>query len=166
MIRYALACDQSHTFETWFQNSAAYDKQAKRGLVTCPQCGSAKVEKALMTPQLSGTKKRGRMSAPTHDEPLPAQVPATVPALETPAPVAMVSPQEREFRKKLKELREHLTKNADYVGQKFPEEARKMHYGEVEHRSIYGEASPQDAKELHEEGIEFHPLPVLPDERN
>ena len=166
MIRYALACDQGHTFETWFQNSAAYDKQAKRGLVTCPQCGSAKVEKALMTPQLSGTKKRARMSAPTHDEPTPAQVPATVPAPETPAPVAMVSPQEREFRKKLKELREHLTKNADYVGQKFPEEARKMHYGEVEHRSIYGEASPQDAKELHEEGIEFHPLPVLPDERN
>ena len=64
MIRYALACDQGHSFETWFQNSAAYDKQAKRGLVTCPQCGSAKVEKALMTPQLSGTKKRGRMSVP------------------------------------------------------------------------------------------------------
>ena len=81
-------------------------------------------------------------------------------------PVAMMSPQEREFRAKLKELREHLTKNADNVGQKFPEEARKMHYGEIEHRSIYGEASPEEAKELHEEGIEFHPLPVLPDERN
>ena len=81
-------------------------------------------------------------------------------------PVAMVSPQERELRKKLKELREHLVKNADYVGKKFPEEARKMHYGEIEHRSIFGEASPDQAKELHEEGIEFHPLPVLPDERN
>ena len=68
--------------------------------------------------------------------------------------------------KKLKELRDHLTANADNVGKKFPEEARKMHYGEIEHRSIYGEASPQDAKDLHEEGIEFHPLPVLPDERN
>ena len=78
----------------------------------------------------------------------------------------MMSPQEHELRKKLKEIREHLTKNADYVGQKFPEEARKMHYGEIEHRSIYGEASPDQAKELHEEGIEFHPLPVLPDERN
>src|SRR5439155_21833527 len=85
---------------------------------------------------------------------------------ETPTPVAMISPQEREFRKKLKELRDHLTANADNVGKKFPEQARKMHYGEIEHRSIYGEASPQDAKELHEEGIEFHPLPVLPDERN
>ena len=69
-------------------------------------------------------------------------------------------------RQKLKELRDHLVKNADYVGQKFPEEARKMHYGEIEHRSIYGEASPDQARELHEEGIEFHPLPVLPDERN
>ena len=75
-------------------------------------------------------------------------------------PVAMVSPQEREFRAKLKELRDHLTKNADNVGKKFPEEARKMHYGEIEHRSIYGEASPQEAKDLHDEGIEFHPLPV------
>ena len=83
-----------------------------------------------------------------------------------PAPVAMMSPEEREFRTKLKELREHLTKNAENVGGKFPEEARKMHYGEIEHRSIYGEASPEEAKDLHDEGIEFHPLPILPDERN
>ena len=162
MIRYALACDQGHAFESWFQNSAAYDKQVKRGLVTCPVCNSAKVEKTIMAPRLSGAKKRG-------DAPAPAPTPnasATAPSSDVPAPVAMVSPQEHEFRKKLKELREHLTKNADYVGQKFPEEARKMHYGETEHRSIYGEASPDQAKELHEEGIEFHPLPVLPDERN
>ena len=78
----------------------------------------------------------------------------------------MISPQERELRAKLKELRDHVTKNADYVGQKFPDEARKMHYGEIDHRSIYGEASPEEARKLHEEGIEFHPLPVLPDERN
>ena len=92
---------------------------------------------------------------------------AAVPArAEATTSVAIMSPQEREFRKKLTELRQHLTKNADYVGQKFPEEARKMHYGDIDHRSIYGEASPQDAKALHDEGIEFHPLPVLPDERN
>ena len=78
----------------------------------------------------------------------------------------MISPQEVEIRAKLKELRDHLVKNAENVGAKFPEEARKMHYGEIEHRSIYGEASPDQAKELNEEGIEFHPLPVLPDERN
>jgi len=162
VIQYALACDKGHTFESWFQNSAAYDKQAKRGLVTCPVCNSAKVEKTIMAPRLSGAKKRGGAPAPA-----PAAAPdAAVPAQDAPSPVAMISPQEHEFRKKLKELREHLTKNADYVGQKFPEEARKMHYGETEHRSIYGEASPDQAKELHEEGIEFHPLPVLPDERN
>ena len=162
MIRYTLACGKGHSFESWFQNSAAYDKQAKRGLVECPVCGDAKVEKALMAPTLSGTKKRGRPAAPmvSNEAAMPA------PAPEAPAPVAMVSPEEREFRAKLKELRDHLTKNADNVGRKFPEEARKMHYGETEHRSIYGEATPDQAKELHEEGIEFHPLPVLPDERN
>ena len=163
MIRYALACAKGHAFESWFPNSAAYDKQAERGLVSCPVCGETKVEKAIMSPKLSGTGKRGSAPAPV----APAEAPAPTPAAdEAKAPVAMISPQEREFRSKLKELREHLTKNADYVGQKFPEEARKMHYGEIDHRSIYGEASPQEAKKLHEEGIEFHPLPVLPDERN
>jgi len=162
MIRYALACAKGHAFESWFQNSAAFDKQVKRGLVTCPVCNSAKVEKSIMAPRVSGAKKRG-------DEPPapPPPAPATPsPAPDVPAPVAMVSPQERELRGKLKELREHLIKNADHVGKKFPEEARKMHYGEIEHRSIYGEASPEQAKELHEEGIEFHPLPVLPEDRN
>ena len=168
MIRYALACDNGHPFESWFQSSAAYDKQVKRGLVTCPTCGSAKVEKALMAPNLSGTKRRGKTLVPAPSSETPSPSPPAEPsaAAEAPAPVAMMSPQEHELRKKLKELREHLTKNADYVGQRFPEEARKMHYGEIEHRSIYGEASPQDAKDLHDEGIEFHPLPVLPDERN
>ena len=156
---------EGHTFDSWFQNSAVYDKQAKRGLVECPVCGDSKVEKALMAPTLSGTKKRGRPAMPA-SVPAPAAEAAPAAVSETPAPVAMVSPEEREFRTKLKELRDHLTKNADNVGRKFPEEARKMHYGEAEHRSIYGEASPQEAKDLHEEGIEFHPLPVLPEERN
>ncbi|MGZ3307112.1 MAG: DUF1178 family protein [Xanthobacteraceae bacterium] len=162
MIRYALTCDKGHAFESWFQNSAAFDSQVKHGLVTCPACDSNKIEKTIMAPRISGAKKRSDAPAPLPSTDPPG--PATTP--DVPAPVAMMSPQEREFRKKLKELREHLTKNADYVGQKFPEEARKMHYGEIEHRSIYGEASPDQAKELHEEGIEFHPLPVLPDERN
>ena len=160
MIRYALICQQGHQFESWFQDSAAYDKQAKRGLVSCPHCGSAKVEKAIMAPRLSATAKR-RSKAIEAPETAPEAAPAPAPA-----PVAMISPQEQEIRAKLKELRDHLTKNADNVGAKFPEEARKMHYGEIEHRSIYGVASPEEAKELSEEGIEFHPLPSLPDERN
>jgi hypothetical protein len=152
MIRYALICDKEHQFESWFADSAAYDKQAKRGLVTCPQCGSAKVEKAIMAPQLANTKKRKQAAI------------ASTPAEN--ARVAMLSPQEKELRQKLKDIRDHLTKNSEHVGQKFSDEARKMHYGETEHRSIYGEASPEQAKELAEEGIEFHSLPVLPDERN
>ena len=164
MIRYALACDKGHEFESWFQSSAAYDAQAKRGLVACPLCGSDKVEKALMAPRLTRTDKTARSAEPINVEPAGADAAPAAAAVK--APVAIMSDREREFRSKLKELRAHLTKNADYVGQKFPEEARKMHYGETEHRSIYGEASADDAKALHEEGIEFHPLPVLPDERN
>ena len=161
MIRYALACDKRHVFESWFQNSGAYDTQVKAALITCPVCNSAKVEKTLMAPGVVGAKKRAGAPPASPSSPRPAADTA-----DTATPVAMMSPQEQEFRKKLKELRDHLTKNADYVGQKFPEEARKMHYGDIEHRSIYGEATPDQAKELHEEGVEFHPLPVLPDERN
>ncbi len=161
MIHYALACDKGHTFESWFQNSAAYDKQAKRKLIECPMCGSAKVEKAIMAPRLARRDKS--TSIAVREEAAAAHADAATPDT---SPVAMISPQEHEFRKKLKELRDHLTANADNVGKKFPEEARKMHYGETEHRSIYGEASAEDAKELHDEGIAFHPLPVLPDERN
>ena len=156
MIRYALVCAKGHSFESWFQNSAAYDKQAKRHLVTCPVCGTPKVEKEIMSPRIASARRRAEPPAP----------PGNTPSEQTNQPVAMVSPQEQELRKKLKELREHLTKNADYVGPKFPEVARKMHYGEMDHRSIYGEASADEAKKLHEEGVEFHPLPVLPDDRN
>jgi len=174
MIRYALNCDNGHAFESWFANSAAYDKQAKRKLITCPVCGSAKVEKAIMAPRLgpslNSEASEPRPPSPTPTPPNPAPSPPLQPGPTPPippkTPVAMMSSAERELRHKLKELRDHITKNASYVGPRFPEEARKIHYGEAEHRSIYGEASPEEAKELHEEGIEFHPLPVLPDDKN
>lgn len=163
MIRYSLVCERKHEFEVWFKNSADYDKQSKRGLVSCPSCGSERVEKALMAPSLGpGTRKVRRPEIAVPEMPAPE--------VETPvqskAPVAMMSPQEHEFRSKLKELRDHLTRNAENVGGRFAEEARKMHYGEAEHRSIYGEASPKEAQELADEGIEFQPLPMLPDEHN
>jgi hypothetical protein len=170
MIRYTLNCAKGHDFESWFQNSVAFDKQKKRGLVTCPVCGSPKVEKAIMAPRLA------RADVPEAEPPqLPTPAPPAKPNVAAgpmppvapgKAPVAMMSPQERELRQKLRELRDQVTKHANYVGAQFPEEARKMHYGEIEHRSIYGEASPDDAKALHEEGIEFHPLPILPDDHN
>jgi hypothetical protein len=158
VIRYALNCDTGHAFESWFPSSTAYDQQAARGLITCPVCGSEKVEKAIMAPRLARNDKR-TATAQEAPEAAPAKP-------EDTAPVAMMSPAEVEFRKKLKELRDHITRNADYVGPKFSEEARRMHYGEADHRSIYGEASAEDAAALVEEGIEFHHLPRLPEERN
>jgi len=158
MIRYTLRCEREHTFESWFQDSAAYDSQAKRRLVSCPVCDSVKIEKAIMAPRIVGKKGRERA------EPAPAHARAA----DAPAPGAtpLMMAQERELRAKIKELRDHIVKNADNVGEKFPNEARKMHYGEIEHRPIYGEASPEEAKSLIDEGVEVSPLPVLPDDRN
>jgi hypothetical protein len=155
MIRYSLRCERDHSFESWFQDSAAYDLQVKRKLVSCPACGSDRIEKAIMAPRIVG--KKGREAAAA--APAPAE---TGTAASTPLLMA----QERELRVKLKELRDHIVKNADNVGERFPNEARKMHYGEIEHRPIYGEASPDEAKALIEEGVEVSPLPVLPDDRN
>ena len=156
MIRYSLRCERGHGFESWFQSSSTYDSQVKRKLVTCPACGSAKVEKAIMAPQIAS--KRGRDSA--------APAPAASTDVTAPASTPLMMAQERELRVKLKELRDHIVKNADNVGERFPNEARKMHYGDIEHRPIYGEASPDEARALIEEGVEVSPLPVLPDDRN
>jgi hypothetical protein len=158
MIRYSLRCERNHSFDSWFQSSSAYDSQVKRKLVTCPACGSAKIEKAIMAPQI--VSKKGRDIAAPAPEPAP---PAEVTA---PASTPLLMAQERELRAKLKELRDHIVKNADNVGERFPNEARKMHYGDIEHRPIYGEASPDEARALVEEGVEVSPLPVLPEDRN
>ena len=159
MIHYNLRCERGHAFESWFQSSAAYETQEKRKLVNCPVCGSAKVERAIMAPQI--VSKKGRERA----EPAPA-APATAEASTTPASTPLLMAQERELRAKLRELREHIVKNADNVGERFPNEARKMHYGDIEHRPIYGEASPEEARALIDEGVEVSPLPVLPDDSN
>lgn len=165
MIRYALRCEHDHTFESWFQDSAAYDQQVKRKLVTCPVCDSVDIEKAIMAPRIVSRKSRER-AEPMTAAAAPVPAPAAVPAPVAPEATPLVMAQERELRAKLKELRDHIVKNADNVGEKFPNEARKMHYGEIEHRPIYGEASPEEAKSLIEEGVEVSPLPVLPEDRN
>lgn len=159
MIRYTLRCERGHAFESWFQSSSAYDSQARRKLVSCPACGSVKVEKAIMAPQIARKSKATDVALP---QPAAVEVTTETPATAMPLMLA----QERELRAKLKELRDHITKNADNVGPKFPTEARKMHYGDIEHRPIYGEASPEEARALVEEGIEVSPLPVLPEDRN
>ncbi|MFC1460675.1 DUF1178 family protein [Microvirga arabica] len=148
MIKYALACEQAHEFESWFPSSEAFETQRKRGFVTCPFCDSAKVEKQIMAPSVARTGK-----AP--DAPAPE-----------PQPVAVLSERERELRAALRALREQVMKNAENVGKGFVEEARKMHFGETEERSIYGEADLAEAQALLEEGIDVLPLPVVPDDRN
>lgn len=155
MIRYALRCERGHEFESWFQSSSAYDGQRKRGLVACPSCDSTKVEKAIMAPRISGKRKSKN-----------AEAPVAAPAADNASAQLVMSPQERELVTKLRELRDHVVKNADNVGTKFPEEARKMHYGETEARAIYGEASHDEARALADEGVEVAPLPVLPGDRN
>jgi hypothetical protein len=156
MIRYSLRCERGHAFESWFQSSSAYEAQEKRKLVNCPVCGSPKVERAIMAPQI--VSKKGRESA--------APAPAAATEVTTPTSTPLLMAQERELRAKLRELRDHIVKNADNVGERFPNEARKMHYGDIEHRPIYGEASPDEARSLIEEGVEVSPLPVLPEDRN
>jgi hypothetical protein len=173
MIRYALQCERGHAFESWFQDSSSFDKQAKRGLVSCPACDSVKVEKSIMAPQIP---RKGRtteqrvgeektMRATARRKKAAAAEATTVPAT-TPSPEPLMMAQEAELRAKLKELRDHIKANADNVGEQFPEQARKMHYGEIEHRPIYGDASPDEAKALIDEGVEVLPMPVLPEDRN
>jgi hypothetical protein len=142
MIRFSLSCDNGHSFEGWFANSAAFEAQRGEGLAPCPICGSHSVDKALMTPALSTSRK-------------PDQVRVAAHVSEEPEAMAM-----------LRKLRQHLTENAEYVGPRFAEEARRIHYDEVERRGIYGEASSEDVRSLADEGIEFHPLPLLPEDHN
>lgn len=164
MISYALRCDGGHSFDSWFQNSAAFDKQVKRGLVTCPICDSAKVEKAIMAPRLGRKSNANANSAP---EPVTASVAEAPAPVAAPAPpMALMSKGEIELRARIKELHDHVLKVADNVGKRFPDEARKIHYGEEKARPIVGEASLQEAKALIEEGIDVAPLPSLPDDRN
>ena len=155
MIRFSLACDQGHAFESWFPSGASFDAQCKRGLVSCPICGSTGVGKGLMAPAIGTPAGRRERPVDASDSPAaPAQ------------PVAILSEREQALRAMMRAVREHVTKTADYVGPGFAAEARRMHFGEVPHRSIYGEADPGEAKALVEEGIEVHPLPRMPEDRN
>jgi Uncharacterized protein conserved in bacteria len=130
MIVYTLTCENSHRFEGWFASSSAYEEQETGGKLLCPMCASKKISKAPMAPAVSGTKK-----------------------------TALKADELKKMRQFVSGMRKYVKENADYVGKDFPEEARKIHYGESEHREIYGEASLEEAKELVEEGIEIATLP-------
>jgi hypothetical protein len=158
MIRYRLNCTKGHKFEGWFASSTAFDRQAKQGHVTCPRCGTSKVAKALMTPSIAkgGKAKRNAKSA---DQPRKDDAPAPKPDTKR---VAAHS----ELAATMRKLRAEIEAKSEYVGTRFSEEARKIHYEETPARGIHGEATADEAKSLSDEGIEFFPLPVLPEDHN
>jgi hypothetical protein len=141
VIRFSLSCNHDHEFEGWFRSGDDFETQKKRGLIDCPECGSNKVEKSLMAPAVATSRKRDKVALAMNAE-------------------------QRKLMAEMKVLTEKMRESADYVGGKFAEEARKIHFGETEARGIYGEASPDEAKSLAEDGVPFMPIPVFPDERN
>ncbi len=135
MIVFDLKCAKEHVFEVWFRDTKTFERQARKGEVVCPVCGDTSVEKALMAPNISSSRKKEAAAETIR------------------AATAM---------RALAEIKDHVEKKFDYVGPDFAEEARKIHHGETEKRDIYGEASEQDARELTDEGIEFGRVPWLP----
>jgi hypothetical protein len=154
MILYRLKCKKGHEFEAWFASSAAYDKQAKRGQLSCPKCGTAQVAKAPMAPRVA---KRGKAK--------PVEKPTETPQ-EAAKPETQRVAAHGELAAAMRKLRAEIEAKSEYVGPRFSEEARKIHYEEVPARGIHGEATAEEAKALSEEGIEFFPLPILPEDRN
>ena len=134
MIKYNLICRHDHDFEAWFSSSSDYDAQRKKRLVQCPHCGSAKVEKAIMAPNVSTSRKKEAIVSKRKKA------------------MAMMNKAAQTIRKEIEE-------KCDYVGERFADEARAIHYGEKEERPIYGQASPKEAAELQEEGVGIAPLP-------
>ena len=177
MIKYSLRCEHDHVFEGWFRNSDDCEMQTRDGHVECPYCASTKISKSLMAPRVTGTRTQDSLSCPTEGQdatgaaPSPSlPQPAAANAVAPQAGTAVAAPQEgvdpQQIQKMLRAFREHVVKNADYVGDKFAEEARKMHFKETEERGIYGEASADEVKSLAEDGIDCLPMPVLPEDQN
>jgi hypothetical protein len=141
VIHYSLVCDKSHKFDGWFANAAAYDAQKHRGLVTCPICLTTSVDKAVMAPSVARTDTEKVSLSIGH-------------------------PQHAQLREAMMALRNKVTSEADYVGDKFAEEARKIHFKEVDPRGIYGEATKEEVAALIEDGVDFMPLPSVKEEHN
>ncbi len=179
MISYKLLCDQGHAFDGWFRNSDDFDMQLARNLLACPVCGSPHVQKGLMAPSVSTARKREQIAAggapmepvaepPAPQPAAPGPAPQAVPAAPVPVQGALLpnEAQRAELVQAIRELKSKLIASSEDVGKNFADEARKIHYGETEERPIRGEATPDDAQDLLEEGIAVLPLPVLPEDRN
>lgn len=141
MIQYALVCENDHQFEGWFRNAEAFEAQSASGTLECPICASSDVHKALMAPAVSkGANEKVSLSAG--------------------------HPEQQQIRESIRRLRNKLVSDAEYVGDRFADEARKIHLQESEARGIYGEATREEVGSLVDDGIDFMPLPNLPEERN
>ena len=173
MIHYNVRCSHAHEFDGWFKDSAAFDRLSRRGLVECPICGDTKVERALMAPAVA-TREALPMPIPTPTPP-PSQAPRLAPGQpqgapqgqppqgQPSAPMAMTGGAiPDQMRAILQRMRAEVEKHCDYVGPQFAEEARKIHRGESDKRGIYGEASPEQAEALADEGIEVSQIPWVP----
>ena len=191
MILFALRCSADHQFEAWFRNGAAYDEQAAAHQIACPICGDTVVGKAPMAPRIAkgvaraadrareqaeavaaNAQPSAAPAAPANAVPaaLPAPIPAPVPLPNAADVVAALPPSLNdaqreavaEVMRQLTEVRRSVEKNCDYVGDRFAEEARRIHYGESDPRGIYGEASDEEVAELNDEGVTFHRIPWIP----
>lgn len=184
MILFALKCTADHRFEAWFRNGAAYDDQAAAHQIACPVCGDTGVAKAPMAPRIAkGVAKAvdraqdiaantaaANTAAPESAPParpappLPVPLPAAADVVASLPPSLNEAQREAvaEVMRQLAEVRRTVEKNCDYVGDRFAEEARRIHYGETDPRGIYGEASPDEVEELNEEGVTFHRIPWIP----
>jgi hypothetical protein len=144
MIKYALGCAEGHAFESWFPDSAAYEKQRKRGFVACPECGSTEVDKAIMAPAVVGGERSAAESSP---------------------PI-VVDDRRRQAREFMVRMRREIEANTDDVGSRFPQVARAIHLGDEPERAIRGRASLEEARSLVEDGVNVLPVPMLEDELN
>ena len=160
MILYRLRCSKGHEFDSWFKDSKSYERQEKKSLIGCAVCGDAKVARALMAPRLGTKGNKKKTGVPAVVEAPPASSPVQQQAEQKMAALAKHVP--RELREALLKVRAEVEKNCEHVGDKFAEEARKIHYGESDKRSIYGETTDEEAEALAEEGIEFGRLPWIP----
>jgi hypothetical protein len=147
MIRFALICDNGHDFESWFASNESYDFQIEHNLVTCPQCSVAKINKAVMAPAVTRSRSRKKAVAPKQN-------------------VALIGEGDAELRQMARELHAKIVASTVDVGAEFPAEARKIHEGDAPERAIRGQASPEEARALLDDGVSILPIPILPDERS
>lgn len=139
-MKFQLECKNNHQFEAWFRSNDDFDKQQKRGLLECPMCGTHQVSKTLMAPSVTTGRSKDKIA------------------------VAAGQAAQQQMLAKMMELAKEVKSKADNVGEKFPEEARKIHYGESEARAIYGKATSEEVSELVDEGVDILPLPDVPDD--